>query len=163
MVNLLYISIIQKPHFLKRLSTLYHSIQFKMWYLYLPLFVFCLTYDFTYLSLSSTSPAIFIWCLVLYFFISRVSLTFGKAVTLILKHATLLQTSNQRSMALTNVELNYQKANIDESIQQYLIACASKLSLEQFAGFTMGTDIGLFILLSSCHLYILWLFCATWV
>ena len=49
-------------------------------------------------------------------------------------------------MALTNVELNYQKANIDESIQQYLIACASKLSLEQFVGFIMSTNIGLFIL-----------------
>jgi hypothetical protein len=70
-----------------------------------------------------------------------------KAVTLILKHATLLQTSNVPGAALTNVELNYQKANIDELIQQYLKACASELSVEQFADFIMGTDISLFIFL----------------
>ena len=67
-----------------------------------------------------------------------------KAVTLILKHATLLLTSNlQKEEALINVDLNYQKANIDESIQQCLAACASELSVEQFASFIMGTDIGL--------------------
>jgi hypothetical protein len=85
--------------------------------------------------------------LVFYVFISRVYLTFVKAVTLILKHATLLQNSNPRQEALKNVDLNYQKANIDESIQQYLMACASELSVEQFASFIMGTDIGLFFLL----------------
>ena len=72
-----------------------------------------------------------------------------KAVTLILKHATLLLTSNlKREDALTNVDLNYQKANIDESIQQFLTSCASDVSVEQFAGFIMGTEIGVFILLS---------------
>ena len=74
-----------------------------------------------------------------------------KAVTLILKHATLLRTSNLPKAALTNVDLNFQKANIDESIQQYIKACTprlfSKLSVEQFASFIMATDIGLFILL----------------
>jgi hypothetical protein len=74
----------------------------------------------------------------------RVYLTFVKAATLILKHAMLLRTSNLPEVALTNVELDYQKANIDESIQQYLTMCASKLSVEQFASFIMGTDIGLF-------------------
>ena len=67
-----------------------------------------------------------------------------KAVTLILKHATLLQTSNLKiKEVLINVDLNYRKANIDESIQQFLIACASELSVEQFASFIMVTDIGL--------------------
>jgi hypothetical protein len=84
--------------------------------------------------------------LVFYVFISRVSLTFVKAVTLLLKHATLLRTSNGPVEALTNIDLHYQKANIDESIQQYLMACASELSVEQFASFIMSTDIGLFIL-----------------
>jgi F0F1-type ATP synthase assembly protein I len=70
-----------------------------------------------------------------------------KAVTLILKHATLLRTSHLPKAALTNVELDYQEANIDESIQQYLTACALDVSVEQFAGFIMGTEIGLFILL----------------
>ena len=69
-----------------------------------------------------------------------------KAVTLILKHATLLRTSNQPEGALTNVDLNYQKADIDESIHQYLMTCALRPSVEQFVGFIMGTDIGLFIL-----------------
>ena len=70
-----------------------------------------------------------------------------KAVTLILKHATLLQTSNSPKAALTSVDLDYKKQHIDKSIQQYLIAHASHLSEEQFAGFIMGTEIGWFILL----------------
>ena len=72
-----------------------------------------------------------------------------KAVTLILKHATLLRTSNLSRAALTNAELDYQKANIDGSIQQYLTTCASDVSVEQFAGLIMGTEIGLFMLLLS--------------
>ena len=70
-----------------------------------------------------------------------------KAVTLILKHATLLRTSNLPEAALTNVDLGYQRQNIDESIQQFLTACASDVSVEQFTDFIMGTEIGLFILL----------------
>ena len=69
-----------------------------------------------------------------------------KAVTLILKHATLLRTSNLPKAALTNVDLDYQRANTDGSIQQYLTACASDVSVEQFAAFIMSTEIGLFIL-----------------
>jgi hypothetical protein len=60
---------------------------------------------------------------------------------------TLLQTSNLPETALANVDLAYQRANIDGSIQQYLTDCASDVSVEQFAGFIMGTEIGLFILL----------------
>jgi hypothetical protein len=73
-------------------------------------------------------------------------LTFVKAVTLILKHATLLQTIDQPKEALTNVALDYQREHIDESIQQYLTKCASDVSDEQFAKFIMGTEIGWFIL-----------------
>ena len=54
--------------------------------------------------------------------------------------------------ALTIAELNYQKANVDVTIQQYLAACASEQavleSVEQFVGFVMSTDIGLFCFLS---------------
>ena len=65
-----------------------------------------------------------------------------------MKHATLLRTSNLvPKAALTNVDLDYQRQNIDESIQQYLTACALDVSVEQFADFIMGTEIGLFILL----------------
>ena len=77
----------------------------------------------------------------------RVNLTFVKAVTLILKHATLLQSSKLPEAALTNVDLDYQRANMDESIQQYLTVYASNISVEQFASFIMGTEIGLFMLL----------------
>jgi hypothetical protein len=82
---------------------------------------------------------------VCYVFIFRICLTFVKVVTLILKHATLLQTSSLPKVALTNVDLDYQRANIDGSIQQYLTACASDVSVEEFASFIMGTEIGLFI------------------
>ena len=86
--------------------------------------------------------------LFIYFiFTFRTYLTFVKAVTLILKHATLLRNSNQPEAALTNVDLDYQRQNIDETIQQYLTACTSVVSVEQFASFIMGTEIGLFILL----------------
>ena len=83
-----------------------------------------------------------------------------KAVTLILKHATLSQASNLPKVALTNAELHYQKANVDESIQQYLTR-ASELSVEQFAGFIMGIDIGLFILslVLMSPLYLITLLC----
>ena len=74
-----------------------------------------------------------------------------KAATLILKHATLLRILNLPEAALTYVDLDYQRANIDgsldKSIQHCLTACASDISVEQFAGFIMGTEIGLFILL----------------
>ena len=70
-----------------------------------------------------------------------------KAVTLILKHATLLRSSNLPNAALTKVDLDYQRENVDESIQQYLTTCASDTSVEQFASFIMSTKIGLFILL----------------
>jgi len=42
---------------------------------------------------------------------------------------------------LTDAVVNYQKANIDVAIQQHLMASASKHSVEQFAGFIMGTNI----------------------
>ena len=81
------------------------------------------------------------------FHIFGVYLTFMKAVTLILKHATLLRTSNLPKVALTSVDLDFRKQNIDKSIQQYLTAHPSDPSVEQFAGFIMGTEIGWFILL----------------
>ena len=52
---------------------------------------------------------------------------FAKAVTFILKHATLLQTSNPPKAALTTVNLDYQMQNIDESIQQLQMYLLSNL------------------------------------
>jgi hypothetical protein len=92
--------------------------------------------------------------MVFHLFTFRVYLTFEKAVTLIFKHATFLRLSNLPESALTYAELDYQKANIDVAIQQHLMAHGPEHSVEQFADFIMGTDIGL-LYSSLCHLYIL--------
>ena len=101
--------------------------------------------------LSSALPpvlAVIIWCLVFHSIVSRVYLTFVKAVILILKHATFLRLSMSSESAITQVEMDYQAANIDLKIQQHLAASCQELSVKQFANFIMATDIGLFILSS---------------
>ena len=97
-------------------------------------------------SSSSTKLTISIWSLVFSVFTFRVYLISVKAVVLILKHATLSRHTNLPESALTNAELDYQKANIDAAIQQHIEASAPEHSIEQFVGFIMGTDICLFIL-----------------
>jgi hypothetical protein len=87
-------------------------------------------------------------------FTLRVYLTFDKAVTLILKHATFLRVSNLPESALYYADLDYQKANIDLAIQQHLMAHGPEHSEEQFASFVMDTNIG-FVYSSICCLYIL--------
>jgi hypothetical protein len=84
--------------------------------------------------------------MVFHVFTFRLYLTFEKAVTLILKHATFLRLSNFPKPALTYAELDYQKANIDVTIQQHLITHGSEHSVEQFTSFIISTDIGLCIL-----------------
>ena len=75
-------------------------------------------------------------------------LTIFEAVILILKHATSLRLSKSSESALTCAELDYQEANINSTIEQHLLVCSSEHSVEQFAGFIMATNIGLFILVS---------------
>jgi hypothetical protein len=84
--------------------------------------------------------------MVFHLFTFRVYLTFEKAVTLILKHATFLHLSNLPESALTYAELDYQQANIDMVIQQHLITHGPEHSIEQFASFIMSIDIGLYII-----------------
>jgi hypothetical protein len=75
-----------------------------------------------------------------------VNLTFVEAVILILKHASFLWLSNGSESALTLAEADYQKANIDLKIQEYLQASSPEHSVEEFAfKFIMATDIGMFI------------------
>jgi hypothetical protein len=70
-----------------------------------------------------------------------------KAVILILKHATSLCLLNiSPESALTQTELAYQVANIDLKIEQLLAGSFQEHPVQLFAGFTMVTDIGLFIL-----------------
>jgi hypothetical protein len=80
------------------------------------------------------------------FSLFRVFLILAKAVTLVLKHATLLRLSHLPKAALTYAELDYQKANIDVAIEQHLMAHAPEHSVEEFSTFIMSTDIGLCIL-----------------
>ena len=68
---------------------------------------------------------------------------------LILKHATFLHLSDTpRHSVLTIADQNYQQANIDLKIQQYLTEPSQEHFVEQLAEFIMATDIGLFILTS---------------
>ena len=152
----------EKSHFLIRQSTLCHFLPLKMWYLFIYPCV-ALAHNI-YLSSSLTNLAIFICLLVFlffffFFFIFGVYLNLVKAVTLILKQATLLRTSLLPKPALANAELNYRKANIDVTIQQHLRGCAAQQSVEQFVGFIMSTDlstdIGLFIFFHLSHQYLI--------
>jgi hypothetical protein len=115
-----------------------------MWYIFVypP---FSPTYDIYLSSSSRTNLALSICFLVFHVFIFRVYLTFVKAVTLILKHATFSQISMSPKSALAKAQQKYQKANIDVTIQKHLIACAAGQSEDQFVGFIMSTEMGLFI------------------
>ena len=94
---------------------------------------------------SSLSPVlIIIWSLVIHFIIFRLYLTFVEAVILILKHATFLLLSGLLpEPAVTQAELDYQKANIDLKIQQHLASSSTEVqSVEQLTSFIMATDFG---------------------
>jgi heme/copper-type cytochrome/quinol oxidase subunit 4 len=123
-------------------GTSYHS---KCSIFILSLFL-TIAYHISFSSSLFKSPATFICSMVFHLFTFRVYLTFEKAVTLILKHATFLRNSNLPESALTYAELDYQKANIDVIIQQHLITHGPEHSDEQFASFIMSIDIGLCIL-----------------
>ena len=75
-------------------------------------------------------------------------LTFVKAVILILKHATLLQLPTSLQLPIIQSESDYQQANTDLKIQQYLVAFSSKHSIKNFVAFIMATDIGALALAS---------------
>jgi len=51
------------------------------------------------------------------------------------------RSQTQKKSALTYAELGYQKANVDAVIQQHLKKSGPEHSVEEFAGFIMGTDI----------------------
>jgi len=62
------------------------------------------------------------------------------AVILIFKHA-MLQLSNSSKSALSQAEKNYEEANIDSKIHEYLKEFSPEDSVTQFSGFIMDTDI----------------------
>ncbi|KAF8267461.1 hypothetical protein EI94DRAFT_1730396 [Lactarius quietus] len=61
-------------------------------------------------------------------------------IILILKHATFLWPSNKLQLALSQAGQNYQEANMDSKIQEYLKAFSSEDTVEIYAGFIMATD-----------------------
>ena len=60
-------------------------------------------------------------------------------------HATFLCKSNKPEAALTKAALDYQEANIELKIQEYLKSLSPEDSVETFSGFIMATELGLFI------------------
>ena len=82
-----------------------------------------------------------------YFIILRAYLTVMEAVILILKHTTFLHISNpSQKSALTQAEKDYQAANIDMKIQEFLTPSSQEVSVEKLAQFIMANDLGLLIL-----------------
>ena len=105
----------------------------------------------TYHTSFSSRLANIIWSLVSQFvlIILRVYLIFMQALIIILKHATFLCLSDMDPQpALIQAELDYQRANIDLKIQQYLMASSQEQSIELFTRFIIATDIGWSILAS---------------
>ena len=68
-----------------------------------------------------------------------------QAVLLIFKHIMFLRLSNTTKFALNLAGLDYQKADIELKIEDYLKASSSEHSVEGFASFIMATDIGMLI------------------
>ncbi|KAF8272789.1 hypothetical protein EI94DRAFT_159128 [Lactarius quietus] len=64
------------------------------------------------------------------------------AIILICKHATILCFSGYSAkLALTQAELNYQKANIASTIREHFTASYQEYTIEQFISFLMNTNI----------------------
>ena len=83
------------------------------------------------------------WYLILSFL--ECILTFVQALLLIFKHAMFLRLSNTTKSALNLAGLNYQKADIDLKVQDYLKVSSPDHSVEEFASFIRATDIGMLI------------------
>ena len=63
-----------------------------------------------------------------------------------MKHATLLNLLKwPRELALKHADQQYQEANIDLKIQEYLTTTSQEQSVMPLEDFIMATDIGLFI------------------
>ena len=92
-----------------------------------------------------------IWPLVSYFIIFKLGLTIVKVVVLMLKHATALRLSSTPEDALIQAELDFQEADMDWKIQEYLKAFTPEASFDTIPkaiDFIMATNLGLF--LHSC-------------
>ncbi len=71
----------------------------------------------------------------------EVYLTFPKVIVLILKHATSLRLSLLPGPALIQADLDYQQADVDQHIQQY-VGASQRPSAELDKAFIMAIEIG---------------------
>lgn len=131
-----------------------------MCYLYLQALV-SLAHD-TISSSLALVLVVTIWFWVSHIIIFRVHLTFVEAVLIILKHATFLRCSKSSDLALIQAEVDYQKANIDSNIQEYLNTSSLEFSIEKFTAFVMATNISLYIFTSVKRLVSHQSFSAIW-
>ena len=75
-------------------------------------------------------------------------MTFPKVLVCIFRHTTSLQVSLLPGPALIQADLDYQKADVDQKVQEYISACQGP-SAKLDEAFIMGIEIGSSILLSA--------------
>ncbi len=111
------------------------------------MYCFCTTvvawtaHDISFCSALPSAIEVIIWYLVLLFIFVRAYLTFPKAIVLILKHTTSLHFSMLHEPALIQADLDYQKAGVDQKIQQY-VAASQGHSVEWDRAFIIDIGIG---------------------
>ncbi len=107
----------------------------------------CTAHSIYFCSALQLALVAVIWCLVVPFNFVGVYLTFPKVLVLILRHATSLRISLLPGPALIQADLDYQKTDVDQKIQQY-IGPYQGPSAELDKAFVMDIEIGSSILLS---------------
>ena len=108
----------------------------------------CTSHGISFCSAPLLALVTIIWFLVVPFNFVGVYLTFPKVLVCIFRHATSLHLSLLAGPALFQVDLDYQKADIDQIIKEYVGACQGP-SAELDEAFIRGIEIGLSILLSA--------------
>ena len=132
----------QESHLIFRLRLSCHCLPFKMYCLSFTIISFHSLF-YIHFSLLIKVLTITIWSLVFHFVVFRLYSKLLKAVLLILKHATVLRQSKESKLALTEANLNYEKANIDSIIHQHFLECYPEDS--KLVDFIMATEIGVFV------------------
>jgi len=106
----------------------------------------CTTYSISIFSLQPSASMVIISYLVIPLILVGAYLTFPKAIVFIFKHATSLRHSLLRESALIQADLDYQKADVDQKIQEY-IATSQGHSAKLDKAFITAIEIGLSILM----------------
>ncbi len=101
----------------------------------------CTVHGISFCSALQLALVFIVWCLVVPFNFVEAYLTFLKVIVLILKHTTLLRLSLLPGPALIQADLDYQQADVDQRIQQY-IGTSQRPSAELDKDFIMAIEIG---------------------